>query len=360
MAKQKFVKKFIKKAKTNYNEPDLDMSLVRILNWYTASDFTEKQRKMWVIEFAKANGYDSKKVRKVNEKYFMPTFSTVCRLKTRGYEDESQDSFIDEHFEKLLSRVQEKEVVVATDKKKPTIQDRILDQAKVVMAEVDYFVDQKIQFNVDNKVVTLLSDNNFGRPQTQHVINLIQVYINDFTSVKDGKLKDSELFDAYGLSVRKLNAMIKYLEQIKTECEDWISAKKKLKTVTARKKKVKSPIEIAKNAKVAEVTILTPHKIIGESFVVIHQPKFNFITLLVAEDNDGLTIKGTTITNFNPKKSKVYRATKKFKENVPKQFKGKKGINLIKRILADDSKFKISKYEAKGRLSDQSNIMVTG
>lgn len=360
MARQGFVKKFTKKSKANSYEPEMDGSIVRILNWYTASDFTEKQRKTWALDYAKDNGYDVKKLRKVNEKHFMPTFTTVCRLISRGYEVESQEKFLADHFESLFNLVEEKEAVQIEVKKKPSIQDHILEQAKIVMAEVDFFVDRKLQFDEDNKVVTLLSENNFGRPQTKHVISLIETYISEFTAVKEGKLKDSELFNAYGLSVRKINAMVKYLETIKIECENWISAKKKLKTVTARKTKVKSPMEIAKNAKSAEVTILKPQKIIGNGFVIIHQPKFNFITILIAEDADGLSIKGTTIINFDPKKSKIFRATKDFKDKVPNQFKDKKGINLVKRILNDTKKFKVSKYEAKGRLSEHSNIMVTG
>jgi hypothetical protein len=368
MAKRQFVKKFIKKQKQSGGEialPEGECSqneLMKILNWYSASDFTDKDRKKWVLEYATNHKLDTKKLKKIHEKFFAGTLSTVCRLATRGLVTPNGVEFIEKRMPELMARVPEPTPVEipADAPKKPTIQDRIAEAAKVFKAEVDHFVDEKLVNNAENKLKPILGDT--GAPQVKHVLAHIDAYIKEFEAVKAArgskKKEEKELFDAYGMGLRQINSLLKYLESLKAEAESFLSLKKKTRKVSTRKKKVKSPVELCKNVVTAESTLLKPTKLIGSGLAVIYHEKHGTFTYLVAEDSGGLTVQGKSIKGYDEKKSKIFKVKKRGTDAaVIKEINSKTGINALKRVMKDDTKLKEGNWRITGRLSDQSNII---
>lgn len=361
--KRNYVKKYIKAQKSAAGEPEIkdftNAELTRVLNWYNISDIPEKTRKTWVLDFAKDNGYDVKVLKAVPEKWFVGTITAVCRLTSRGFSNENSVKFIEKNMPKLMGRAPEAVLKPKVDDvKKPTIQDRIMDKAKIYIAEVDYFVDCKLKDDTEGDIKALLSKDNSGAPQAKHVLAHVEKYIKEFTDVKASKKTDKELFDAYGMSVRKLNSLVKYLEALKADCEKYLKIKKASRKVSTRKKKVKSPTELCKAVTVSEKSLCKATKVVGASVAVTYNEKWERITLLFAEDSGGLSVKGKTIVNVDMDKSKVLKVKKAHAKKFMKEINSKTGIRALKTLMKDDDKFRqVGWAKVSGRLSEQTNIL---
>lgn len=357
MARQKFVKKFVKKIKEYSNEPEVKQftktEMIQVLSWYKDRCFNPSVQKGWVLEHTK-----NKNLKNINEKFFTSPLTTLCRLISRGYKPTKvEESFITRKITDILLIKEDKEEIAKEKDDKETIQDRMFEQARVVMAEIDFFVDEVQVRGVEHGITTLLNDKNFGKPHTQFLIKYIEKYIEEFSGVKDGKSTDKELFDGYGLSVRKLNIILKYLEAIKSECQSWIMAKKKVKTQTIKKPKYRSPEEICKLVKVSPNTKVHPTKILNRLYTVVYNEKYNKLTVLFSTENEYLSIKGTTVVNVDDKLSKVYSIRAKHKDTFMEIFDPKLNVkDVIDKLKGDP--FKESKATANGRLNVDSIILV--
>jgi hypothetical protein len=365
MATKAFVKKFMKKQKQSVTsfEPETEAvkdsnDLARALAWYSSAGTTDKRKKAWVLEYVKENKLDIKQYRKVPEIWFRGTISTVCRMSVRGYNSENSERFIEKNLSELLTRIPEVVVEKAVEvKKKPTIQDRMREQVKTILAEVDFAVDCKLLKNEDNEITPIMVEANVGAPQTKLVMEHVESYLKDFRTVREGRLTDKEMFAAYDMSLTNLRKMEKYLESLTAELERYLGAKKATRKVSVRAKKVVSPTELCKAVVLVEDSVLKPAKIIGSSLAVIYNAKHKRLTYLVAEDAGGLSVKGKSITNFDDKKSKVLRVDRKYK-NFIKEINSKNGINALKKLMRDETKFnEILKAKVVSRLSDQVNLI---
>jgi hypothetical protein len=99
------------------------------------------------------------------------------------------------------------------------------------------------------------------------------------------------------------------------------------------------------------VESIHPSRIIGASKVVLFNAKTRVVTLLEAENADGLDVKGTTVVAFDPKGSKCKKVRK------PKDFiKGTKdgGIRAFKNAF---DALKTDEKEGKGRTNEDTIIL---
>jgi len=359
MAK-KFVRKYLKQKASEIIEPDVSNATsdksIKIFNWYNVSDFNDKERKKWVIQYAKEKNMEWRWINKINEKNIISTLSTICRIASRGCTiTEKHQKFIEQKFEELKKIIPVETSKTETNKPKFNIQERIYEQAGEVMAEVHEFVDAFVEQGIENKIINSLDKKGFGRPQTKHIINLIERYIEEFITVKNAKVDDKELFESYNLSIRKINSIIKYLESLKVECEKWILVKKKIKKLSETK--IKTPYELCKNVKINKNTEIKPEKVVGAMATVLQNTRNKSLMFLVYEDKF-LSIKGTTITNVDLNKSTRYIIKNKFKEKAIKELRKIKNISKLKTFLNNEEKFKKSKQSCTGRLGAYSNIIL--
>lgn len=339
MARKKFVKQHVKREQKSSIEPALEnlsrTDFIHVLYWYNYRDYPEETRKKWVIEYTK-----NQDLKNVDAKYFIPTLSTLCRIAHRGFElTEDHQEYIDDKVNKLVS---EQSDTQKQDKKKqngPSVQERIYNQASIVMGEIDYFVDEAFQGRF-NKLDSLI--NEFGQHHLKHVTKHIQSYIDDFNN----NPKDYDF-----ISTQKRNKIVKWLESLKTECNNLLQAKKKARKPRTPKKK--SPVELCKNVKISDDTRVTPPKLIGNSYAVLYNEKYNKLHFLVAEDIDGFTVQGTTIKNVSEMKSKLFTVKNK---NVLDELPS--SINKLKRFIDEDKQLKLSKGKVSTRMSNNVSIIV--
>ncbi len=126
---------------------------------------------------------------------------------------------------------------------------------------------------------------------------------------------DAQLVEGYEfLSRPQLKRFGKFLEVWITDCEAHGATKRKQRKT--RVKKVKTPEQLVAKVKYLDkskefkVKSVDPKGMIGADCIIIFNVKYRFLTIYRAKDAQGMTIKGTTIQNFNTTKSKERRLRK--------------------------------------------------
>lgn len=108
------------------------------------------------------------------------------------------------------------------------------------------------------------------------------------------------------------------------------------KTQKPRRKKVVSPVKLTQNVKYlletkdfGGIKSIQPSKIVGASRLVIMNTKTRIYTIFESEEKNGLTIKGTTVYNFDTKKSVSKKIREQYLEDLVKTSKNE-GIRNIR------------------------------
>ena len=185
--------------------------------------------------------------------------------------------------------------------------------------------------------------------------------INDWFSNQSNTIREDikKKKKEWGNSFDKSNyvSLLKFYEQIIEDCKGYLSSVKSEFARKPRKKKSKSPIELVKKVKhkstdeTYKISSLSPSKIIGADKVLLFNTKYRKATLLQSASPTGLSVKGTTIINFDEKSSysKKLRKPEKFIKDVKD-----KGIRAVKNTLDE---IKSKSYEAKGRINEDTIIL---
>ncbi len=126
---------------------------------------------------------------------------------------------------------------------------------------------------------------------------------------------DAQLVEGYEFLTRpQLKRLGNFLEAWITDCETHGATKRKQRKT--RKKKVKTPeqlvakVQYLAKSKEFKVKSVDPKGMIGADVIIVFNEKYRFFTMYRANDVQGMTVKGTTIQNFSPSKSKERRLRK--------------------------------------------------
>lgn len=127
--------------------------------------------------------------------------------------------------------------------------------------------------------------------------------------------KDDQITEAYSIYPKKvLKEYAAWLGQMSDDCIEFAKGVKKQRK--PRRKKIKTPAEQVKRIKYQVedptwgIRSINPTKIIGADKLVVFNTKYKTLMIYEAADKSGLGIKGTTLINWDDKKSKCKRLRK--------------------------------------------------
>lgn len=287
-----------------------EVSLVRALNWYnTHSD--SKESKKFAVQYFKETKESKSNIttlEKVAEKDFK-NLGFVCRMKLRGAPLEDKHvKWIKSFTNELISK--EKRVVVAPIdiEVKPTvsIQERVGEKAHEYLGELDGALDDCFlvrDFSTDVfKPYEFFQSLGMKGTYSKYVVAHCKKLIAEFTEVLNSK--DDVLKEGYSnFSKPVLKSYINFLNLIITDAEKLAHNSK---IVRAPKKKKAKPVEkvigklkFKKDDNELKLVSINPSDIIGASQLWIFNTKTRKLGCYISSDTSGLTVRGTTLTNFD-------------------------------------------------------------
>ena len=304
------------------------IDLMKSLSWY-AQNKDSKDAYKWACDFLKKkHKLDVSSVIKNQS----PTFGFVCRIVSNGGVLSAKDqTWLDGEIENLKHSLKNRKQPVVVDEPKivvPNIQDRIREKASECIGELEGQLDDLIlsKFSTEVSPYAVMHTLEIKGVHTKHISDWFKTKRIEFDDVLH--TTDAELKEGYSnFSKPQLKKLVAWCDQVILDCGK--IAGEAVKSRKPRKRKTKTPEQL-----VAKVKVMDEHKefklksvpakdIIGAMQLWVFNTKNRKLGCYHAIDADGLSIKGSSIINFNESKS-VQKTLRKPEATLPEILKGGK------------------------------------
>ena len=306
------------------------------LNWYSNNRDTKDSQK-YITDYFKKNKLklDTNKSDKLPN-----TLGWLCRMVSRGFvfDDATKKNF-DEKIEFI------KGVTVKTQVKESnviSIQDRVKQKTHEIAGEIDFAIDELItsHFKTQRSPLAIMQD----RVKAAHAKIIIEIYKKEREEIQEVlETDDEQLIEGYRqYSKLQLRKLVSFYDMIINDAIKLAGDSKQSRK--PRKRKTKTPEQL-----VAKINILAEDKefnlksedakkIIGSTQVWVFNVKTRKLGVYHADDAGGLSIKGSTIQNYNERKS-LAKTLRKPELVLPEIVKGGKVYlrNIIDSIKAKEN-----------------------
>lgn len=327
------------------------------LNWYNYMA-NDAQKKKWVLDYAKKKKMKEdvlKRLQSVDAKRFDVGYGDA------GENDMGMDMGVYARLLALGAPVpKEKETKLkkyivylitkksstsddSTSTNTPNIQENIRNKASVILAEILNIEEKMISSRFKESGQEAL--NILKREETKGVhCKFIKDELGTMIKEIESSSKDVDLKEAYSVFKKpELKKYLNWLKSLVTECD--LKIANMSRTRKPRKKRVRSAEDVAKRAQIQEsfselnLKSMPASSIVGSSSVVLFNTKTKELQLLSSFPGQELTIKGTTIFNFDPSSStkKKVRKMDVIKTSFSKKITITKVRELIEKTLRTKS-----------------------
>lgn len=317
--------------------------LILALNWYSQNK-TNKDAEKYVADFFK------KKLKLdigVLAKECNSTFAYLCRIVYNGGQLGVKDQiWFDNEAQQIQNRLKVKKV---TDRKVAvignviSIQDRIREKSQECIAELEGQLDDYItsDYKIDASPYGVMHTMNIKSVHVNRIVEVFKRRRIEFDAVLN--TDDKELKEGYSNFTKpQLKKVVAWCDQVILDCQKVMGSA--TENHKPRKRKVKSPEELVAKVKVLDkfdelklVSVPTT-EIIGAMQLWVYNVKTRKLGCYHAEDAGGLSVKGTSLENFNESKS-VHKKLRKPEVSLPEVMKAGKVLlrNYMDSIRAVES-----------------------
>jgi hypothetical protein len=296
---------------------DYIITLIRINNWYS-TDKTRGDAHKYFVQYVKHNMPSSSKIfAEVDEKDVHMTYGWMARMLLQGanIRKDHLDGFnkeLNRLFEIGKKRLDAKKNVITVTTpvavvKRLSIQDAIKDKASEYIGDLEGFVDEFCTADKDFNLYTHLKGNQIPAPYTTFVKTWAVKKLDQWNEVADSK--DSQIVEGYSnFPKRKITKIVKLFESFVEDCDKYGQFKKANRKVRAtREKPAVAQIKSLKYKLKDDELGLTSAKafdLVGAEQVWLFNTKTRKLSVYTSESTKGMTVKGTTLQNWSPEKSK--------------------------------------------------------
>lgn len=337
------------------------IDLMHALNYYNSA-YDSKDKRKWTIAYvgkAQANDFDAL------SDYHFNSVGTLIRMKMRDVFLEPKElEFIKTKLKELrelsaagglTTSSLKGDPKVKADKPVVSIQDRIAENASKHIGEINGMIDEFILNDVELDVASYLKGNEISSA----VSKLIPpAFLRTIAELKEAiKGEDKQLVEGYShLKKIKLKKLLKSYESIADACSQQVVSAKAVRKPTVRVVKEKPASVIANKVKFLRefpelgLKSIMPVNIVGASEAWIYNTKYKKIQVYRAFGSSKLSVKGTTIINYEVATSDAKTIRKP--ENL------KLYVAMARKTIAAEYKALTTKVAAvNGRINEDSIIL---
>jgi hypothetical protein len=294
-----------KKLYPAFNAMDYDLSLARNLTFYS-TEIDNAFKKAVAIEYWKILGKNVKPLTKLNDGWFATCGAVAHMHKDRDIQLEARHLLYMENTYKYLASIKEdaekEEEIVPIGPQKLTMEQKDSISLSTHIGEFEAGVDLIYAGKPFDSKSYLLT-NNVKSTVAKQIGQHFKSVLRELKDIDSDEVLQ-EAYDAY--SKRELRIMREAIANMISTC-DIVSAISKAKKPSIRKDK--PPSVLAKDVKYLreylplKLRSITPDKIVNSTEVWIFNIKVRRLFKYEALDGMKLSVKGTTILNFDPSKS---------------------------------------------------------
>ena len=296
---------------------DYTITLMRLNNWYSTEKTRSDSYKYYQQYVKKNRPTDVKYFAEVEERDVHITYGWMARMLLQGAIvstdhqkafDKNLTGLIDLGIARLLTKETTVKVAVATTTvKRTSIQDAMKEKASEYVGELEGFIDEFVTEDKEFNLYNHLKGNQIPAPYVITVKSWAESKLTEFEEVVDSK--DSQIVEGYSnFNKRKLKSMVKMFESFIADCDKYGQFKKaNRKPRAVREKPAVAQVKSLKYKLKDEELGLTSARgidLVGAEQVWLFNTKTRKLAVYTSESTKGMTVKGTTLQNWSPEKSK--------------------------------------------------------
>lgn len=321
-------------------------------NWF----YGKKDAKELMCQYLELSNRvpEAKIMRKVADNEFVNTYCWLARMRLRGLElNEHEETKFEGEIARLIESFHKPEVkesatsVIKTEvdiPARPNIQDILRDKAKDAAGELEGLFDEYItDGKVKTKTMDIVARYNV---MPQHISLITDVWKRkqtEFAELQEGK--DKLLVEGYShLTKIQVRNIVKFIEQVLTDLNAYISVKKASKAPRARKavpvEKLVAKLKYLKTfkdvASKLDLVSISPVKLHGASEAWVYDTAKRKLHHYIADEySKAFSVKGNTLLGFDTGKSEIKtlrKPTEQIKEIMGSKPAARKYFNDIKAV----------------------------
>jgi hypothetical protein len=294
---------------------------IRALGWYNYF-CDNKKAKLFMIEYMTSVGRSKEEIALVSASgvHVPNQLGWIARMMCMGYEPtEMFKNFFVKEFKIVIAKAKKKSIEDVKSEAAPTlptisIQDRIREKASEEVGEIEGLVDDFIigGFKSAPDMQSYLKSRELSAVVQKRMCEVFIKRSKEFEEVMN--TSDPDIKEGYSNFTKvQLRKVKEFYDAIVAETNRGAEKKPTRKT---RKIKEKPPSVIAAKVKCMKefpelgLKSILPEKIIGANQVWLYNTKTKLLGMYNADNAKGLTIKGTTIQNYNSEMSSGKRLRK--------------------------------------------------
>jgi hypothetical protein len=300
-------------------QPDSDrrtLALTQSFTWYNRF-YGKKDAKELICSYLEYHNriVEAKHLRKVHESEFLMTLCWLARMTLRGLElNEHESTTLENEISRLYKLVNKPEVIEKEKEpsNRPNVQEIMREKALEAAGELESIFDEWItDQKVTQKTVDIVAKFNV---MPQHIPLIVEIWKRkqqEFDMVSQGE--DEQLAEAYNyLGKVKLRNTLKFIEQVLSDLNSYISIKKASKAPRKKKavpiEKIVAKLKYLKEFKdpINKLDLISVHptKLHGSSECYLYDTVKRKLVYLVADEySKSFTVKGTAILGIDINKS---------------------------------------------------------
>jgi hypothetical protein len=305
-------------------QPDPSMRFTALSNaftWYNCF-YGKKDAKELMCQYLELSNrtVEAKSMRKVADNEFINTYGWLARMKLRGLElNESENNKFENEVSRLMKALHKPEVVensseVVEVSTRPNIQDILREKAKDAAGELEAVFDEFVtEGKTKSKTMDVVARFNVMPQHISLITDIWKRKQTEFADLQEGK--DKQLIEGYShLTKIQVRNTVKFIEQVLTDLNAYISVKKASKAPRQRKavpvEKIVSKLKYLKTFKDVATKLdlisISPVKLHGASEAWVYDSAKRKLHHYIADDySKTFTVKGNTLLGFDTTKSEV-------------------------------------------------------
>jgi hypothetical protein len=294
------------------------VALTYAFTWYNRF-YGKKDAKELLCQFLEHHTRtgEAKHIRKVHESEFLMTLCWLARMNLRGLELTEHENLTLENEIARLNRLVNKPEVVEKEKEpsnRPNVQEIMREKAKDAAGELEGLFDEFYTTGkASTKIVDVVAKFNV---MPQHIPLIVEIWKKKQVEFEEvAETDDKELKEAYGnLGKVQLRNTLKFIEQVLSDLNSYISIKKASKAPRKRKavpvEKIVAKLKYLKEFKdpVNKLDLISVHptKLHGASEAWVYDTAKRKIHHYIADEySKTFTVKGNTIIGFDSHTSEI-------------------------------------------------------
>lgn len=304
-------------------QPDSDrrsVALARAFNWYNRF-CSKKDAKELLCQFLDFTGRqpEAKAIRRVADGEVINTYCWLARMKLRGLElTEHEEATLENEIARLVRAMHKPEVAEVETKvetpSRPNIQDILREKAKDAAGELEAVFDSFVENGkASEKTMDVVARFNVMPQHISLITDIWKRKQTEFAELQEGK--DKQLVEGYShLTKIQIRNIVKFIEQVLTDLNAYISVKKASKAPRQRKAvpveklvaKLKYLKEFKDPANKLDLVSISPVKLHGASEAWVYDTAKRKLHHYIADEySKTFTVKGNTILGFDTGKSEI-------------------------------------------------------